>query len=389
MIMKVWVRGILIGLMVVFSPLSNAADENFDVYVFANTTYDDNVFRIANSAEALAQNGTTTQDDIEITYGVGANIKIPVSRQQFNFDAELRRTNFDRFSQLNNNNGRFDGEWQWALASRASGTLGYKYERRLTDFFEFQSAIRDTEVDQNFYGRANIPVHRRWTLVVGAESQDVSFSERQFLDRDTATISGEVLFETRAKTFVGVRVRESATEFDDNFVASNDFDESEYGIVVRWDASGHSRFSGSLSRTDRDPDNPASGDFSGGTWDLDYRRFISGKTYVDFSVFRETTLLNEVAGLVVSKGAEVIPLWNISPKLSFRGQLRYEQRDFEAAVLNSGRSDDLLTIAARFNYRLNRAFSLNLGVSNRSRSSNIDNTEFDQTELSVGLRLNI
>ena len=155
--------------------IASAADENFDVYVFADVTYDDNVFRVANDAEALTQTGSTTQDDIETTFGVGVDLRIPVSRQQFNFDAELRRTRFDRFDQLNNNNGRLSGEWEWAFASRASGNLGYVYEQELTEFFEFTEAVEDTEENQNFFVSARVPIHPRWTVIVGGDFASVDF----------------------------------------------------------------------------------------------------------------------------------------------------------------------------------------------------------------------
>ncbi len=386
--MNNWVGLTCISAAILSSVTVNAADENFDVYVFTDATYDDNVFRVANSAEALAQSGTTTRSDIETTFGVGANVKIPVSRQQFNVDAELRRTLFNRFDQLDNNNGELKGEWQWAYASRASGTLGYEYERGLTDFFEFQSASRDTIVDQNFYGSAKIPVHPRWTVVLGSNARDVDYDERPELDRDTTAIYAEALFQTRARTFVGVRLQESETEFDNNGLVNNDFDESNYSVVVRWNVTGKSRFAGSLGRTERDPSNAASGDFSGGTGQVEYRRIISGKTHVDFKLFRQTSLVDEIASLVVAEGAAVEPQWKISPKLTFRGELRYEERDFRG-LTNSGRSDDLLSLRARLAYKLSRALTLNLGLGYQTRDSNVDDSEFDQTELSAGIRFTI
>lgn len=367
---------------------ANAADENFDVYVFADAKYDDNVFRVANDAEALAQNGTTTQGDIELTYGVGANVKIPVSRQQFNVDAELRRTQFDRFDQLDNNNGEITGEWEWSYASRASGELGYKYERALTDFFELQQAVDDTEVEQDIYGRASIPIHPRWTVVLGASLADVSFDERPELDREENSYYGELLFKTRVKTFVGLRIRESETEFDSNATAIEDFEESEASLVVRYESTSKSRISASLGRTEREPEgNTTNQDFTGTTGRISYLYILSGKTEIDFEVFRETTQLNEVTGLVVSRGASIEPKWKISPRTTFRGLLAYEERDFEDTL--PVRSDELFTLSARVVYKLNRALSLDIGGRFRSRDSNVDLSEFDQSEISAGLRFRI
>lgn len=389
--------------MAIFTSLSaQAADENFDVYVFSDAKYDDNVFRVADSAEAFVQNGTTTQDDISLTYGVGANVRIPVSRQQFNVDAELRRTSFDRFSQLDNNNGQLTGEWLWAYASRASGTFSYDYERRIADFFVLQTRTQDTLVNQRFYGDARIPIHPRWTAVVGADASNISFSERPFLDHDSATILTELLFQTRAKTFVGVSWVERATRFDSTEDAAvfgaidNDFDETTVNAVLRWDATDKSRFSGALGRTTRSADDENSGDFSGTTGSAEYRHVVSGKTSVDFELYRRTRLLgafaNEVASLVVTDGIAIEPRWNISPKLRFDGRISYEEFDFQGArfVFNgSERADELLSLRARLSYSLNRALTLSVGLGHQSRDSNVDNIEFDQNELNAGIRFRI
>lgn len=381
---------VLAGIATLASFSVSAADENFDVYVFADAKYDDNVFRVANAAEAFAQNGSTTRDDISTTFGVGAKAKIPVSRQQFNFDAELRRTIFNRFSQLNNNNGEFKGEWEWAYASRVSGTLGYEYERDLTDFFELQSAIRDTTINQNFFGSVKFPIRPRWTLVIGGDVGAVSFDARPFLDRDQTSVFGEVLFQTRAKTFVGLRLRESDAEFDSNLAVNNDFSETEVSAVFRYEASDKSRLSVSLGRTDRDAEDPLSGDFSGATGRVEYRRVVSGKTAVTVALFRQASLVDEIASLVVTDGISIRPVWEISSRLRFNGNISYEERDFGGAgFVVSERADDLLGLSAGFSYKLNRAFTFNVGLRNRSRGSSNDGSEFDQTEFTAGVRFNI
>lgn len=372
-----------------------AADENFDVYVLADVAYDDNVFRLADSAEALAQTGSTTQDDIRTTYGVGGSILIPVSRQEFSADAELRRTVFDRFSQLDNNNGQFNGQWNWTIASRANGVLGYDYDRSLTNFFELQDQLRDTVTNQAAYLNANVPVHPRWTLVAGGESRDLSYSERDFLDHNQVALYGEALFQTRGKTFVGLRLQENYVRFDASEdvatvgAVDNDFDETVTGGVVRWEATGKSRFTGILGHTRRDADSPLSGDFSGTTGRAEYRRIISGKTHIDFAAYRETSVRAEVASLAVQRGLAVIPLWNISPKLSLRGHVAYEEVDFSGAgftVNGAQRMDEVLTLRAGLDYRLNRALTLQFGIGHQTRDSNQDNAEFDQNDVNAGLR---
>ena len=400
--MNKWAGLVLVGATIVLTVSANAADENFEVYVFTDVTYEDNVFRVTDSAAALAQNGTSARDDVRTTFGVGTDILIPVSRQRFAVDAELRRTQFNRFNELDNNNGRFTGEWLWAYASRANGTLGYDYERRNADFFELQAGTRDTLTNQRFYGEARVPIHRRWTAVVGASATNITFSERPFLDRDSAAVLAELLFRTRAKTSVGVSLQERSTKFDDTEnvamlgAVNNDFDETVVNAVLRWDVTGKSRFSGALGRTTRNAADESSGDFSGTTGSAEYRHIFSGKTSVGFELYRRTALLGvaveEVASLVVVDGLAIEPRWEISPKLSFNSRVSYEEFDFQGArfvVDGSGRSDELLALRARLSYRLNRALTFNVGLSHSNRSSNVDNAEFDRNGLSAGIRFNI
>lgn len=372
---------------------AQAADENFDVYVFSNIKYDDNVFRVANQQEAIAQTGGSQEDDIEVTAGVGANVKIPISRQQFSVDAELRRSQFDRFDQLDNNNGEIKGVWDWVYASRASGVVSYEYEESLTDFFELQDSARDTEADQNFSASANIPVHPRWTVGVGGNLRDVSFDERSFLDRSEEGFYGELVFKTRAKVFVGVRYQETDTEFDSNTSSNSDFQESEVSALARYQSTGKSSFALRIGRTDRDSEISGSGqDFNGTTGQLTYTYLFGGKSSLDLELFRDTSQLNEVVGLVVTEGISFIPKWQISPKTTFRGRVAYEERDFENVNLpgtGNIRSDELFTLAARVSYKLNRALSLNLDARFRDRGSNLELSEFDQAEISAGVNFRL
>jgi len=396
--MKVCMGLVLVAGAFLSSTIAYAADENFDVYVFTGSTYDDNVYRLPDSAAALVQNGTTKLDDVRTTFGVGGLVNIPVSRQRFVVDAVLRRTQFNRFNELDNTNGRFLGEWRWAYASRATGTLGYSYEQRIADFFELRTRTRDTLTDQSFYGRANIPIHPRWSVVVGADAANISHSERPFLDRDQVTVLGELLFETRGQTFVGLSLQERTGKFDvtENVATvgavNNDFDETAINAVLRWDATDKSRFSGSLGRTKRDSNNEAGGDFSGTTGNAEYRRIISSKTLIDFELYRRTALIPEIASLVVTRGVAVEPRWKISSRLSFLGRIGYEERDFqgERFVLGGNeRSDELLILRAGLSYTLNRALTLDVGLGHQTRSSNVDIADFDQNEISAGIRFRI
>ncbi len=380
-----------------------AVEENADVYAFSNVSRVDNLFRLADDTEALNVLGTTNRDDTLTTIGVGGHLKIPVSRQRYTIEGELRRTSYSRFDQLNNSNGEIKAAWDWQVGSLWSGQLGYDYREAISDFTEFQQQVKDTQKRNRAYFSGTFHFHPRWWATVGLDTFDTSFDRRSTLDRRESSVFGEVLFATRADTRVGISIRETSGDIDAledigpgvgaQFV-SNDYDESTINAIAIWEVSGISTLRAELGRTERDHDQVGERDFNGATGSVTYQRQVSGKTDVDISVFRRTTTRDEISSLVVTQGFSINPKWRITPKLRFDGVLSYEEGDFEGSALdaanfNTVRKDEVTTFRGRLNYQFKRKISFFVGFSNESRDSNEANTEFDFYAVDVGARIRL
>ncbi len=372
--------------LVMFAVPTMAADEDVETYVFADIEFDDNVFRVSGSEEAQEQLNESSQSDTIAIIGVGTKIRLPISRQQLNIDAEINRIQYDRFDDLNSTNGRFHSEWEWVYGRSISGDVGYRFDRRVSDFFEPAGVEGDTVETQTLFSSTTIPLHRRWDFVFGGNLVDQEFEERTQLDRETLQVYGEFLFRTRGKTFIGLGLVQTEGDFDTD--QNSDFDQTDINLLVRRDISDKSRVSLSVGRSERDPDDPQSGEFSGTIWEADYRYGLSGKTFIDFRAFRETQLIVEVNNLVISQGIDIEPQWRISPRLTLSGLIGFQEREFEGGS-NSSRDDDLTRLRTNVNYRLSRALTLNFSLNYSTRDSNDENAEFDRTAARLGLRFTI
>lgn len=377
-----------------------AAEENLDVYAFANVENVDNLFRFSGDDEALSVLGSTNRSDTLTTFGVGGHLKVPVSRQKITLQGELRRTRYNRFDQLDNSNGELEGIWDWQIGSLLSGQLGYEYVRRISDFTELQQQVKDTEEQNRVYVSGTTRLHPRWSLTLGGGGFDTGFEQRPQLDRRESNVFTELRYATRANTSVGINISRTDADLDisedvdpgaGTSLVSNDYDEESINVVGTWEVTGLSVLNVSLGTTKRDHDQVRERDFDGATGRLTYSRKVSGKTDVDISVFRATTTRNEVASLVVTEGIRIRPTWRITPKITFSGTFSYEEGDFEGSAIDAVnsitvREDEVTTVSGKLDYKFRRKASVFLGFNNISRDSNEASSEFNVLSIEAGVR---
>ncbi len=395
-----FVRVLVLSVLISAANSVLAAEENADVYAFSDVSRVSNLFRVSDDVEALNVLGTTNRDDTITTFGVGGHLKIPVSRQRYTVEGELRRANYSRFDQLNNANGEIKAIWDWQAGSLWSGQLGYDYREAIADFTEFQQQAKDTKKRNRAYFSGTFHFHPRWWATVGLTTFDTSFDRRPNLGRRESSVSGELLFATRAGTRVGVNVTRINADLDrlesiggGTFV-NNDYDENTISAVAIWDVTGISTLRASLGRTERNHDQVRERDFSGATGRISYKRQVSGKTDIDLSLYRQTTTRDEISSLVLTRGISIEPKWRITPKLTFSGKVLYEERDFEGSAsdaLNAStiRADEVTSFRGKLNYQFRRKISFFLNLQNENRDSSQANSEYDFNSIEAGARIRL
>jgi len=390
--------GSLLAISVVLSPisLSFAAIDKFEPYAFTRVLFDSNIFRLSGDEEARAFLGSTNKNDTVGHLGAGFKSDLKLSRQHLLLDAEVDWARYDTYDQLDHTNTKATANWAWEVGNLWSGNLAYRYRRDMRSFDE-RTIIDPDPVEKDMRTRhegvldAGYQLHPDWKLGAGLEYLDVSYQDRELLNRDAVSGHFDVLYRNTLNSQVGVRVKYTDNDLKEREIEgvgiSNDYTETEISGLLYWEASAKSALEARLGYTKQSFDELDDRDYSGSTGRLTYFWKTTGKTKMDFAVWRETsTLDDEVTTYVLTKGASVKPVWSVTQLIKVRGRVEYENDDFKGqndivTALGGQRRDDdtwRFGIGAVWNPR--RYLSLSLDYKYEDRDSSVDVNDFDTNQ---------
>ncbi len=382
--------------------LDAAPFDVFRPYVSAAVVYDDNLFRVSDDEEALAQLGTTKKSDTIRTAGAGFDVDVPVSRQRFVLQANADRNYYKHFSKLDHTAGKGKADWHWRAGNQWDGLLRYVYVRKLADFTEQRIRTKDMITRQRAEARASYQFHPRWQLTGsgGWTESDHDEELRERLDRTKVFGELQLDYVSRAHNRVGTWVRVIDADFpnreldpDAPVPVDNSFRDTILGMAVRWQATGHSILKGRAGYQQRDYDQVSDRDFNGWTGRLTYNWLVSDKTEVEISLWRDLDAVQEdIASFVDERGVGAKVTWSPTEKLTLEGGGRYEKRDHDGnpglTVTNrNARKDDVYAGEASIAYEPLRNVRLSLGGRAGQRDSNRPNSEYDFWRVNATVRV--
>jgi len=366
-----------------------AAVDKFEPYAFARAVYDSNVFRV--SGDSVSEDNDTIGH-----LGGGVNTDLKLSRQHLLLDLEVDRAIYDNLSDLDHTRIDGVGTWAWQVGNLWSGNLGYQYLREMSSFNEQLTREKDMRTTKTGFFNGGYQLHPDWRLEAGVEINDISYQDRDRLDRDSTAGTFEVQYQNTRNSRVGVRVRYTDNDLQDEdvlgVIVSNDYTETEISGVFYWEGTGKSAFEARLGYTDQSFDERNDRDFQGTTGRLTYHWIPTGKTKVDLSVWRETsTLFNEITTYVLTKGVQLRPSWSVTSKVTAFGDLAFVKDDFKGqndlvAPLGGPRRDDdtwRFRAGARWEPRDYLQVSLSYGKQKRDSSLNTRDFDVDQVDAKV------
>ncbi|HEB87787.1 MAG TPA: hypothetical protein ENI68_12355 [Gammaproteobacteria bacterium] len=371
--------------------VSVAAVDKFDPYAFARVLYDSNIFRASG-------NVTDEEDDTVTHLGGGMESDLKLSRQHLLLDLEVDRVLYDNFGNLDHTRVNGVGTWDWQVGNLWSGNLGYQYKRVMSSFNEQFTREKDMRTTQTGFLDAGYQIHPDWRLKIGVDYSEISYQKRGRLDRDSTAGSLEVQYKNTLNTRVGVRVKYTGNDLSQQqdvlgAKVNNDYTETEVSGVFYWEGSGKSSLEASLGYTDQKFDELGDRDFQGSTGRLTYKWKVTGKTKLDFSVWRETsTKSNEITTYILSKGVKIKPTWQATSKISVFGDASLYNENFKGqneidAALGGQRRDD-----DRWQYRIGTRWDprkyvqLSLSYLKQKRDSSIDARDFKDNQIEARAR---
>jgi exopolysaccharide biosynthesis operon protein EpsL len=357
-----------------------APEDRIRPYVLGSLIYDDNLFRVADDDEALRLLGTTDTSDTIYSVAAGVNVDLEISRQRLLLDASVNRNYFDRFDFLDYTGADALALWRWEWGNLWSGEMGYRYERTLSGFTEFQVPIRDIRTRQRVFASAVRKLTPRWQARVGADWTQVDFSEREQNERRRTTGELGLQYVSRANNVLGGELRFSSADFPNREgLMDNAYTETEIAAVGDWRFGGRSRAQFRAGYLNREHEVLSRRDFDGLVGRMDYLYQLTGKTSITASAWRELSSLNdEIATYAVVTGLGLEPRWDITSKVSLRAGAFYEDRDFQGETdITTADREDVYTFEVSVLYSPLRRVHLSLGYQWEERDSDSADREYE------------
>lgn len=313
----------LFVLLAVLSPVGNsfAVIDKFDPYAYVRVVNDSNVLRVSGDQEARALLVSTSRNDTIGYFGAGFESDLKLSRQHLLFDGEIERADYDSFDELDHTRTKGRAAWAWQAGNLWSGELGTLYEKRLRTFTQSGIPEKDMRTEKIGYLNGGYQIHPDWRMSAGMKYSDVSYQERQRLDRDSTAGTFAVVYRNTLNTRVGMRVKYTDYDLRDDSIngisISNDYTETEISGLFYWEVTGKSNLEANLGYTDQSYDDLDERDFQGTTGRLTYDWNVTGKTELECSAWRETPSFNdEITTYVLTKGASISPSWSATSKIT-------------------------------------------------------------------------
>jgi len=377
------VRG-MVCLLAFSLPASHAlgALDKFSPYAYVKVIKDDNVFRTADDEE----------DETIAHLVAGFDSDLKLSRQHLLLEGFVDQSRYDKSGDLDNT--ALDGRalWKWQLGNLWSGGLGARYKREISSFSQSSTREKDMRTRKVHFFEAGYQLHPDLRLSAEVDVSDVSYQNRNRLNRDTNSAQFDVLYSNTLNTKVGVRVRHMKNKLNDSLVSgvpvSNDYDETTVSGLLFWEGTGKSALEARFGYTDLSYDELSDRDFQGASGRLTYLAKLTGKTQVNVSVWQEiSSLRTEISSYVLTKGISISPRWSATPKVTIDGEVSFTNDDFKGTnkinqTLGVPKRDDdirLYRIAANWNPR--QYLRLTLGYRNESRKSSDSIRDFDDQQI--------
>ena len=304
--------------------------------VSGGISYDSNLFRLSDQADAQVAIGTSDKSDIIYRLGVGGKYELRKSRQKFIAEINVTEYKFQDFDDLDNTSNDLRGEWQWQVGNNWDGDLGLAHRRYLENFANFQRYVRDMVEQDRLYASANYLLSSRLKLTLDADRYDTEHSEqaRNVLDSKINNTAFTVNWITPSQNTVGLQYRIADASFPNRDTigttsVDNSYKEDEMSVVVHWTLSGLSQIFARLGYTERKFDELPTRNFSDPTWRLTYLWRPSGKAALEVATWRELSQFQDLtANYVRVTGLSVAPTWSLTPQVALRGRVLYETRNY-------------------------------------------------------------
>lgn len=330
-------------------------------------TYDDNLFRLPDSANARQLLGKSKQSDLILVTNVGIKVDKPYAMQRFQVELNAVDNNYDTYNYLNYTAFNYRAAWLWQLTPHIKGTILADQSQVLNSFSEFRdfnnqlNLTRSIQTNQNRIFDFDANIVGGWHFLGGISElrsrNSIAFNAVGDFIQTGANIG--IKYISPAENSIALvqrafngnyqgRVADALTQLDSGFK------QKETELQLQWRLTGKSLVDTRLGYIDREHDNFSSRDYNGLIGRLAYNWQPTGKLSVITSISRNIYSFQQLANsYFVSDTFAINPIWQITAKTSLSMRYDISQRDYRGAIIPSAKQRDdnvqSLMIAADWN----------------------------------------
>ena len=366
--------------------------DHFEPFIQENVTYDSNVFRLSDSLGAPEGGG---KSDTIFTTGLGFLFDLPVSLQRFQLGYTWIDSRYRTNKDLDHRGHAIRGAWLWAVTPRLTGDATYQEERTLASFANIQANRPDLITARLASASAAWMVTPSWRVHGKVDGGTTEHSDNSsFEDLRSASAETGLSYVTAQENRIGVAVRaERGKSPHDQVVDGVSFDDAYkqwgVGVQTRWVVTGHSRFDGRLDYTRREYEQFQQRNYSGPTFSATYTWTPTGKITVATVASRDVAPLQDInTSFVLVTALTVRPDWQITDKISLRGNLQYAKWDYHGDPALGGTYEHKVKAAGvSVLYKPFERISLIGGYAHEQRSSTLVNGDYKVDTASIEARI--
>lgn len=365
-----------------------AEDDVLTPYVSYSMSYDDNLLRVSNPADAKLFFGTEQTGDTIKRTAVGINIDKQLGRQDINIKLEMSRNKFNRFTTLDNDGKNLSGQWHWQLGDHLEGNLRATYTSSLGTFMELRQLLKNDRVQSLTFADIAWRFHPTWKIRAATSVNDYenSAASEQIKDQHKSTLELGVDYLPSSGNKIGLQLTRIAGDYPNRVISpSSLFDKSyvqnELSTVADWQLTGKSSIKLKLGITNRSYDLHPNRNFTGPTGRVTLEWRPTAKLACIFSSWRDIYAVEEVSSSYVDgRGVSLTPTWNITSKLSMQAKLSYEEQSHTGepiVVINAPlRQDTLQSAMLMISYSPLKNAQLSVSAQHDERRSNQSQLDF-------------
>jgi len=376
----------------------------------AAVTFDDNLFRLPDSANTRQSLGKSQRSDRIFVTNAGIKIDKPYSLQRFQVDLNFVDNRYDTYSYLDYTAFNYRAAWLWQLTPNIKGTLSADQQQVLNSFSEFRdfnnqlNIRRSIQTNENRIFDIDGLIGGGWHLLGGLSElrsrNSVAFNAVGDFVQTGANVG--VKYVAASENSIALVQRVYNGEYQGRIAdAPNQLDsgfkQRETEVQLQWRLTGKSLVDAKLGYLDREHDHFSSRDYDGVTSRLAYNWQPTGKLGIITSISRHLYSYQQAANsYYVADTFAITPIWQVSAKTTLSMRYDYSKRDYRGAVVvvAEQREDDVQSLMLSADWKPTRTIKVTGSLRHEMRNSTYNqpnafggDLEYDANTASIGAQL--